>query len=237
MHLWFINPMKLVTVAQMRAIEKEADANGVSYATMMQNAGRRLAELVHAAGQEHDWQEVTGLVGSGNNGGDTLVALTALAEAGWHTHAYLVKRKGKDELVTRYLDAGGVVAGSANDKNFITLQDFLEKSDVLLDGLLGTGIKLPLRPEATTILEQTIAIMSAMAIPPLVVAVDCPSGVDCDSGEAALETIHADWTITMGAAKQGLMKLPAFEMVGELDVVDIGLPDDLKPFNEINTEV
>jgi ADP-dependent NAD(P)H-hydrate dehydratase / NAD(P)H-hydrate epimerase len=229
--------MKLVTTSQMHEIEKEADANGVSYAEMMQNAGRRLAELVHAVGQENGWEEVTGLVGSGNNGGDTLVALTWLAEAGWHTHAYLVKRKEKDELVARYMQAGGVVAEAAGDKKFITLRDFLEKSDVLLDGLLGTGIKLPLKPEAANILENTMTILSESDLPPLIVAVDCPSGVDCDSGEAAPETLHADWTITMAAVKHGLLKLPAFEMVGELDVVDIGLPDDLMSFDEIATEV
>src|SRR5687768_1225069 len=112
MHLWFINPMKLVTVAQMRAIEEEADANGVSYATLMQTARSGVAKLVHAAGQQHDWQEVTGSVGSGNNGGDTLVALAARAQDGWHTHAYLVRRKEKRHLLTPYLDADGVAAGS-----------------------------------------------------------------------------------------------------------------------------
>jgi NAD(P)H-hydrate epimerase len=67
--------MKLVSTTQMRAIEKEADSKGVSYAQMMQNAGRGLAEIVHAVGQENGWDEVTAIVGSGNNGGDALVAL------------------------------------------------------------------------------------------------------------------------------------------------------------------
>ena len=61
---------------------------------------------------------------------------------------------------------------------------------------------------------------------------DCPSGIDCDSGEVADETIPADLTITMVAVKQGLLKLPAFEFVGELQVVEIGLPDDLRSWNE-----
>src|SRR5258706_14787163 len=139
--------MKLVSVAQMRAIEKEADSKGVSYAQMMEHAGRGLAELVHAMGQENGWEEVAGLVGPGNNGGDALVALTWLAEAGWHTHAHLIRRKENDELVTRYLDVGGEVANPETDENLVTLGSFLEASDVLLDGLLGTGIKLPLKPE------------------------------------------------------------------------------------------
>lgn len=227
--------MKLVTINQMRAIEKDADANGVSYAQLMQNAGRGLAKLVHALGQENGWNRVTGLAGPGNNGGDTLVALTWLAQAGWSTHVCLVKRQpGDDGLVLEYLSAGGEVAEADDDQ---ILVEFLNESDVLLDGLLGTGIKLPLKKEAALVLEKTKYIMSEMELPPFVVAVDCPSGVDCDSGEMADETIPADLTITMAAAKQGLLKLPAFESVGELQVVEIGLPENLESWNEIKTEV
>lgn len=228
--------MKLVTVAQMRAIEKEADAKGVTYAQMMENAGRGLAEIIHALGQESGWEEVTGIVGSGNNGGDALVALTWLAGAGWRTHAYLVNRKN-DELVSRYLEAGGEVTHSAGDSDFTSLRGFIEECDVLLDGLLGTGIKLPLKKEAARVLDLCIRVVFESYPPPFVVAVDCPSGVDCDTGEAAEEVIPAHLTLTMAAVKQGLLKLPAFEFVGELEVVDIGLPDDLESWNALQAEV
>jgi hydroxyethylthiazole kinase-like uncharacterized protein yjeF len=234
--LWLINFMKLVTVQQMRAIEAEADARGVSYAEMMQNAGRGLAELVHALGQENGWDEVCGLVGSGNNGGDTLVALTWLAEAGWRTRAYLVRRPADDALVTSYLSAGGEMAESANDANFSTLRNFLDESQVVLDGLLGTGIRLPLKQEAALVLDQTNQILAAMDLPPLIVAVDCPSGVDCDSGEAAEEVIPADITITMAAVKRGMLQLPAFELIGDLQMVGIGLPENLDSWNAVQTE-
>ena len=228
--------MKLVTVTQMRAIEKESDANAVSYAELMENAGRGLAEIVHALGQENGWDEVTGLVGSGNNGGDALVALAWLAEAGWSTHAYLVNRKKDDELIARYLSAGGEIYESAVDENDGALDAFLNQSDVLLDGLLGTGIKLPLKKEAAQVLEKINLTLSEMDPPIFVIAVDCPSGVDCDSGDVADETIPADLTVTMAAAKQGLLKLPAFEFIGELKVVDIGLPENLEIWNGLQTE-
>src|SRR5258706_16450170 len=76
-----------------------------------------------------------------------------------------------------------------------------------------------------------------MELPPFVFAVDCPSGVDFDTGEVAAETIRADSTITMAAVKNGLLKLPAFEMIGDLQVVDIGLPNDLESFNQIEAQV
>jgi NAD(P)H-hydrate epimerase len=69
--------------------------------------------------------------------------------------------------------------------------------------------------------------------PPYVVAVDCPSGVDCDSGEAAPEVIPASVTVCMAAVKQGLLKFPAFELAGELRVVDIGLTEKLKLWKQI----
>lgn len=229
--------MKLVTVTQMRAIEKEADSKGVSYAQMMQNAGLGLAELVHALGQENGWDEVTGLVGPGNNGGDALVALAWLAEAGWRARAYLVNRKKNDELIAHYLSVGGELSESMNDENDESLTAFLNQSHVLVDGLLGTGIKLPLKKEAAQVLGKINFITSEMDLPPFIVAVDCPSGVDCDTGEAANETIPADLTVTMAAVKQGLLKLPAFEFVGELQAVDIGLPEKLESWNAILAEV
>lgn len=230
--------MKLVTVSQMRAIEKEADSKGVSYAQLMQNAGRGLAEVVRALGPGNGFHSVTGMVGSGNNGGDTLVALAWLAEAGWHTRAYLVGRKtAGDVLVARYLGVGGEITQFANDPAFDSLRGFLEETDILLDGLLGTGFKLPLRNEAALVLSGAALILADLEFPPFIIAVDCPSGVDCDTGACAEETLPADLTVTMAAVKQGLLKLPAFEYIGALELVNIGLPENLDSWNALRTDV
>ncbi len=154
--------MKLVTVAQMRDIEKEADANGLSYAEMMQNAGRGLADVVSNFAFDDDWEEVLGLVGPGNNGGDTLIALTHLAEKGWQARAYVIRRKQEDELIAQFLEAGGEVAFAETDADFSALEAYFESVDILLDGLLGTGIKLPLRDEISAILEQSLLIMDTL---------------------------------------------------------------------------
>jgi NAD(P)H-hydrate epimerase len=227
--------MKLVTVSQMQTIEKEADAGGLTYDQMMQNAGHGLAEVISDLFVDDGQLEIVGLVGPGNNGGDTLVALTALAEEGWKTGAFLVKRK-KDDLVKRFVSAGGQLIPSEKDDALFHLSSFLETSDVLLDGILGTGIKLPLKKDVSDLLSEVNDLLDSLDEPPFVVAVDCPSGVDCDSGEAADETIHADLTVTMAAVKQGLLKLPAFEFVGELKVVDIGLPFGLPSLQNLQTE-
>lgn len=229
--------MKLVTVSEIRAIEQEADKGGLSYADMMENAGVGLAEVVldqvFSAGEK---SEALGLVGPGNNGGDTLVALEHLALNGWQTHAYLIQRK-PDDLVKRFEEAGGEFIFAEKDEKYAALTDWMETSDVLLDGVLGTGIKLPLRQGVAKRLSAVKSILESLEVPPFLVAVDCPSGVDCDSGEAAPECISADLTVTMAAVKRGLLKLPAFELMGNLEVVDIGLPEDISALQAVKSDV
>ncbi|MCI0550984.1 MAG: NAD(P)H-hydrate dehydratase [Anaerolineae bacterium] len=228
--------MKLVTVPQMQAIEKEADAGGLTYDQMMQNAGQGLANIILDLFVGEEEQEAVGLVGSGNNGGDTLVALTALVGDGWKARAYLVKRK-KDDLIKKFVEAGGEVIPTEKDDALFHLSSFLDSADVLLDGILGTGIKLPLKKDVAELLSEVNDVLDGLEARPLVIAVDCPSGVDCDTGEVAEETIPADLTVTMAAVKQGMLKLPAFEYVGNIQVVDIGLPDDLSVLKDLNTDV
>ncbi len=232
--------MKLVSVKEMHSIEKEADASGLTYKMMMESAGHNLAKevLQLAYSQEDEEVQVLGLVGSGNNGGDTLVALTFLAEKGWKARAYLVGRQSSnDPLVKRLEEADGEVVRADKDSDFAQLAAFLGTADVLLDGMLGTGFKLPLRVDITRVLEATKINIAELNWPPLIVAVDCPSGVDCESGEAAEESIKADATVTMAAIKYGLLKLPAFDLVGEIRVVDIGPLEGLKSWQAVKNEI
>ncbi len=233
--------MKLVTIPQMHLIEQEADGNGLNYEKMMENAGYNLSrEVLRLAYAQEDEEEiqVLGLVGPGNNGGDTLVALTRLAEKGWTARAYLVHRKvAGDGLIKRLEEAEGEVYQTEKDESLQQLQAFIESADVLLDGVLGTGFKLPLKDEFGSVLAAVQGIVAEMEWPPYIIAVDCPSGVDCDSGKAAPETIPADATVTMAGVKQGLLKLPAYDLIGELRVVEIGRMDDLKSWQAIKNEV
>ena len=148
--------MKLVTVSQMLAIEKEANAAGMTYEQMMENAGRGLAECVQELEFENGDLEILGLVGPGNNGGDTLIALTLLVGAGWRAHAYLVKRD-PDQLVDRLRKAGGQILELATDNDRGKLSARISTCSVLLDGLLGTGARPPLRGEVAALMAEPIA--------------------------------------------------------------------------------
>ena len=215
--------IKYMSVAEMVAIEKEADASGHSYAQMMEHAGFGLAEAIIEYYDHLSDEGILGLIGSGNNGGDTLVALAHLSEWGWRASAYIVRpRPSDDPLVERLSQAGGEVYRIEEDADFQRLGELLARRAVFMDGVLGTGIRLPLRGEIAEVLEFTRRALGEKD-ESHVVAVDCPSGVDCDTGERATECIPAEITVTMAAIKRGLLMFPAAELVGEIRVVGIGL--------------
>lgn len=217
--------MKLVSVDEMRKIEAEANERGVSYEMMMERAGLGVAEVIRREYADLENPTALGLVGSGNNGGDALVALAALAQAGWKARAYLARaRQANDPLVARLVQAGGEVLLAAEDVKKRRLDVWLEDSAVLLDGILGTGTKLPLKPELAELLRHVASLAGRLHV----VAVDCPSGVDCDTGEADEAALPAEITLCMQAVKPGLVNFPAFMKVGRLAVIDLALPADLK---------
>jgi hydroxyethylthiazole kinase-like uncharacterized protein yjeF len=231
--------MKLVTVSEMQSVESQADAGGLSYAQMMENAGRGLAQEVAQRYNLYDEAglicKAGGLVGAGNNGGDTLVALIYLAERNWSVSACLVRpRQKEDSLVERFARAGGGIVPLESLQTW--LQSF-NQDDIILDGVLGTGVRLPLKPELAETLDLARRTLLGMPEPPHIVAVDCPSGVDCDSGAAATECIPAELTVTMAAVKRGLLSFPAYALVGEISLAGIGPLDDIPAWQGIYREV
>lgn len=231
--------MKYISVAEMRNIDIQTDAvGGVSFAQLMENAGRGIAEIILDLPESFGENSALALVGPGNNGGDALVALDNLAAEGWNVTAYIFKRKVKDdELVERMVKAGGEIFLAEDDEDFEKLTELVTENSVFLDGLLGTGIKLPLREDVADLLAAAGDALESVDWQPYIVAIDCPSGVDSDTGEAAPETIPADLTATMAAIKFGLLKLPAFELCGDIAVVDIGVTDKVPDWVSITNFV
>ncbi|HLF90770.1 MAG TPA: NAD(P)H-hydrate dehydratase [Anaerolineales bacterium] len=229
--------MKLVTVAEMHAIEQQADASGLTYAQMMENAGRGLAEIINDEYGYLSEEGILALVGKGNNGGDALVALAHLAGNGWRCSAYLAADRPDDPLVARLLTAGGETIHARSDSNHEQLADAVASHPLLLDGLLGTGIKLPLRGNMQYLLSNIQSLISNLDFLPTIIAVDCPSGLDCNTGETAPETLHADLTVTMAAAKPGFYAFPGADYTGEIQFSEIGDLDGLPAWDAVTRTV
>ena len=251
---------KIVTTEQMRAIERAADASGHTYAAMMEHAGRAVAERVKQLLAGIEQPRVAVLVGPGNNGGDGLVAARILAQEvpDVSVGAFLLKERSDDDPVfVAARNAGVFIADAANDKaaGYRVLQNLVANADVLIDALFGTSLRLPIKGDAAKVLQavhKAIALRRAdrpsprLITPahpgederdgrPIIVAVDCPSGLDCDTGALDPNTLPAHETITFAAAKPGLLTFPGAEAVGTLHVADIGLPPRLPELEDINT--
>ena len=215
--------MRIVSVSEMVAIEEKANTDGLGYDQMIQNAGTALARIVMQRYGSLFPKHVLGLIGSGNNGGDTLIALQTMQKAGWKTVAFLVKeRPADDPLVSTLRKAGGDVMPFHDPLDTEALIGAVQESQVILDGILGTGFKLPLRGK----LPALFSLITAYSRDKVIVAVDCPSGVDCDSGACAPETLKADITVCMAAVKQGMITQPAIGLTGEIILANIGLPEN-----------
>jgi len=231
--------MKLVSVEQIRNFEKEANDNGLTYQKMMENAGRGLGKEIHEISHSHNKEDskILGLVGPGNNGSDTLIALCYLAEQEANVTACLINRKNEDDqLLKKFNSLGGKTIFCEEKKNF-ELSDLIKNCEILVDGVLGTGFKLPLKAEIKLPLQNVNKILNELEDRPIVIAVDCPSGIDNDTGGVSDETIPADYTICMAAIKQGLLKIPAYEFIGKLRVVDIGFNEKNSSFNSVKRRV
>jgi NAD(P)H-hydrate epimerase len=229
---------KVVTVDEMRAIERAADAGGLTYAMMMENAGRSIAQAILRRIPQIAGKRVAILVGAGNNGGDGLVAGHYLAEAGAQVAAYLVRERAADDPnLLRFKEHGALVAGAESDQRERVLRNMIGSADVVVDAVLGTGFRLPLEGAALEVLAAAANVLAARTTSPLVVAVDCPSGLDCDTGETAPEAIRADLTVTLAAAKPGLLTFPGAELVGQLVRGDIGLTEGFELLERSQVDV
>ncbi|MEO8608534.1 MAG: bifunctional ADP-dependent NAD(P)H-hydrate dehydratase/NAD(P)H-hydrate epimerase [Chloroflexota bacterium] len=252
--------IKVVSVENMRQIEAAADAAGFSYDAMMQNAGAAAARRAQVILSGQAEARVTVLVGPGNNGGDGLVAGRLLAlDKNIQVRCYLLKRRDDtDANFTAVKDADLFIAYAEDDRDGRVLRNMVASAHLVVDALFGIGVRLPLKNDAAKVLRNVVQAVNddqqpehpegAIITPdtpntsrfprPYVLAIDCPSGLNCDTGELDKNAIHADETITFIAAKPGLLEFPGAGAVGQLHIATIGLPIDLPALkNENNTLV
>lgn len=234
--------LKIVDIATMREVEKKIDESGTSYAELMTRAGRAIADRVLEISATIHEPRLTVLVGKGNNGGDGLAAAVFIAQdtPEIDLRVYLTAPRD-DERLKAAEDAGIFIANAADDADKRVLKNMVASADILVDAIFGIGINLPIRDEAAKIMrainqalnkqrqnKAVSNIVDPAAAPrtsnfpqPYVLAVDCPSGTDCDTGETDQNVIAADETVTFIAMKSGLLRFPAAEYTGKVMVAPL----------------
>lgn len=249
--------MYIVTTQQMQAAERAADAAGLSYEQMMDNAGRAVAEAIRAR-FELEEMPVLILVGPGNNGGDGLVTARYLAQMGATVAVYIWKRNIEGDKNWSLLDHTGVERIWGQDSSSqARLNQLLAETTIIVDALLGTGVSRAIEGSLAELLHQAKTIVtnrraSHLHLPPLieparphltdkkvkplVVALDLPSGLNSDTGAVDPYTLPADLTVTLAAVKRGHILAPGLNVVGRLVVGDIGITPDYYP-NDVTLEM
>jgi NAD(P)H-hydrate epimerase len=210
---------EILTVAQCYNADAYAAAHGVPTLTLMENAGRAVADAIEAR-----WAPLTVAVlcGPGNNGGDGFVVARLLRQRGWDVRLALLGRR--DALKG---DAAAMAARWSGSDEPLSSAMF-DDVTLIVDALFGAGLSRPLEGAAA----ELAATLNKSPIP--VVAIDVPSGIAGDSGAALGGVcIHADLTVTFFRKKPAHVLMPAREFCGEIVVADIGIPatalDQIKP--------
>ncbi len=219
--------MRVVSIAEMRDLEAATFAAGTPEAELQRRAGQAVAAAV--AESRREARSVVALVGPGNNGRDAWIAAEALGARGWETTLYLTPRHAlTDAEIAGFVAAGGRIVrqAEASDHSAVDSAAILEllfaAAEVAIDGLLGIGSRGAPRPPLDVVVRAVNAVRERTRRP-YVVAVDNPSGLDADSGQAPGDAVRADATVVLGAAKQGLLTPSAVPYTGRLLFADIGV--------------
>jgi len=213
--------MRVVTVAEMQTLERDC---GVPVATLMENAGLAVAQEAWLMLGEIAERRILVLCGPGNNGGDGLVAARHLKEWAADVTVYLLKGREADDEVFKASQGVGIpmiVEGEADARK--RLGDALGGAELVIDALLGTGRGRVIEAPLSGVLEA-LREARGRRLPPKLLAVDVPTGVDADTGATDSVAAAADGTVALGFSKVGLHVLPGSRMAGRVEVVDIGIP-------------
>ena len=220
-------PVPVMDVAEVVVLEQRIAQEGTSLYTLMTRAGKAVAEAVcqHAP----VGSRIVVLAGSGNNGGDGWVAAEDLAEQGYNV--VLITRAPAAEIKAEPAKTAALKAEETGsfrvevDLGRGAIEEELKRADVVVDAILGTGFS---HSEVREPYASWIALANEVCgCKPecsgkgtgegaWLIAVDCPSGLNAQTGTAAQACIRADETITMLAVKTGLLVPEAAPYVGQL---------------------
>jgi len=216
--------MKVATAELMRKLDQRAISEfGIPGMVLMENAARGIINTLFRSFPDLLTSRVGVLAGRGNNGGDGLAVARYLANRGISCRVFLFAAheeiKGDAGANLGILKRMGVAVQEVlNLEEWEGQKALVGSSDLLLDGIFGTGLKGPVEGFFREIIESVNSLNKP------VVAIDIPSGLDADSGQVLGACIQARITVTFGLAKRGLLIQPGAQAAGRVVIVDISLP-------------
>ena len=202
--------LELLTTDEMARADALAVASGVPSRTLMENAGRAVADV--AATMVAPGARIVVLCGPGNNGGDGFVAARLLAERGYIVRVALLG--SREALKGDAAAMAAVWSGPVEALGASSISD----TALIIDAIFGAGLSRTVDGQAAL----AIAAASASGVP--ILSVDVPSGLDGTTGTAFGPVIQASQTVTFFRRKPGHLLLPGRTLCGEVTVADIAIP-------------
>jgi NAD(P)H-hydrate epimerase len=216
--------MDVATAAAMRNIDQRTIRTyRVPGIVLMENAGLQLARVLHEQWPDLAHRHITIVTGRGNNGGDGFILARHLWQRGIGVQMLLLAagRSLRGDARRAYVMARAYGVPMTTCTTLATWRRAtrdLHKTDLIVDAMLGTGLQRP----ATGLYAEAICTVNTLGKP--IIAVDIPSGLWADQGDAPEPHIRATHTVTFALPKCGLLLPPANTAVGRLYIADIGIP-------------
>jgi len=228
--------MKVATAEEMQELDRKAiETYRIPGIVLMENAGRGAADVISNSFPEIHKKKIAIIAGKGNNGGDGFVIARYLLNQGIYVRVYLLTdpkglRGDAETNFSIFHRMKGEVISVPSSKDYIKVKRDLEKFDILVDGIFGTGLDAEVRGYYREVIDH----LNTLQRP--IVAIDIPSGLDANTGKPLGTAIRASLTITFGLPKIGLLIPPGLDYVGKkVKVIDIGIPKRLVEEEKIPT--
>jgi len=227
--------MKVITVEQMKELDRRSvEEHNIPSEVLMDNAGTKVARIAERMIERFNLKEKALLfAGKGKNGGDAFVAARTLIED--DIQATMVLLCNEEDIegdaktnLDRLLGVSGHVIRVTKEEELDYIKGDLYGTDLIIDGILGTGIKRPIEGYLSSVIEMINKSGKK------VISIDVPSGLNGNSGLVSGACVVADATVTMGFPKMGLLLNSGLDYVGKIHIGKIGIPDPL--IDELQTD-
>jgi len=227
--------MKVATAEQMQTLDRKAiETYHIPGIVLMENAGRGATEVLWNTYPDLPNRRIAILAGKGNNGGDGFVIARYLLNQGISPKVFLltnpeVLRGDAETNYQVFKRMKGDILPLPSSKDYQKIKKDLERFDLLIDGIFGTGLDAEVRGYYREVIDHLNTLRRT------IVSIDIPSGLDANSGKPLGTAIRASLTITFGLPKVGHLLHPGPDHTGQLKVVDIGFPKMLLDEEKVQT--
>lgn len=220
--------MKILSSHQMKLIEQQAMHIGISQNELMENAGLNIAKVTYSRLTSSTKKSVLSLIGPGNNGGDGLVTSRIVHE--WHIPVVIYLATNSTTCTEKYqecIDANIRVINASSDPDQKILSKEILNAGIILDAIFGAGSSQRVDDQLGAILNAVNTAKQKSPKSFQVLSIDMPSGINPNDGSIESAALSADVTLALGAPKIGLFRLPGGTNIGELEILDIGIPQQM----------